>query len=218
MKTTVLLADDHAIFRDGLRALIERSPDREVVGEAEDGRSAVNLAGKLRPQIVVMDIGMPELNGIEATRQIVAACDETRVIILSMHSEKRFITEAFKAGASGYLLKDGAFEELERAIAVVVARQTYLSPSIAGSVVDVLVDSDRSKNGSSAPPDLTPREAEVLQLLAEGRGIKEIAARLHLSQKTIETHRRKVMDKLGIYNVAGLVRYAIKAGLTSLHF
>lgn len=209
MSIRVLLADDHKIVREGLRSLLEKQHGIEVIAEAENGRTAVRLARKLSPDVVVMDIAMPDLNGIGATFQIIAESPGVKVIALSMHSDRRFVARMFKAGASGYLLKDCAFEELDRAINAVVANQIYLSPGIAGVVVEDFV--------SHLPDtDLTPRECEVLQLLAEGNGTKQIASRLHVSVKTIEAHRRQIMEKLGIHSIAELTKYAIREGLTSL--
>jgi len=211
----VVLADDHRIMREGLRALLEKELDMEVVGAADTGRSAVELAGTLQPDVVVMDMTMPDLNGIEATRQVVAVNPAIKVLALSMHSDKRFVAGALGAGASGYLLKDCALAELVRAIRIVVGGQTYLSPSIASMVVQSytrrLQDTD-----SSLLSTLTPREREVLQLIAEGRSVKEIAHTLHLSVKTVETHRQQTMNKLGIRTVAELTKFAVREGLTSL--
>ncbi len=202
-------------MREGLRALLEKELDMEVVGAADTGRSAVELAGTLQPDVVVMDMTMPDLNGIEATRQVVAVNPAIKVLALSMHSDKRFVAGALGAGASGYLLKDCALAELVRAIRIVVGGQTYLSPSIASMVVQSytrrLQDTD-----SSLLSTLTPREREVLQLIAEGRSVKEIAHTLHLSVKTVETHRQQTMNKLGIRTVAELTKFAVREGLTSL--
>jgi len=215
MGITVLLADDHKIMRDGLRSLIEREPDIKVVGEAEDGRTTVQLVRKLSPDVVLMDITMPNLNGLEATRQIVAESPQVKVIALSMHSDRRFVVGMLRAGGSGYLPKDCAFEELVHAIRTVVANQAYLSPTITGILVDDYVH-HVPRRDSSAFSILTPREREVLQLLAEGRATKEAARRLHTSVKTVETHRRHIMQKLGVSGVAEMTKYAIQEGLTSL--
>ena len=215
MSIRILLADDHKITRQGLRSLLKEQPDIEVIAEADQGRTAVQLARKLRPQVVIMDVSMPDLNGIEATRQIVSESASTRVIALSMHSDALFVTEMLKSGASGYLLKDCAFEELERAIRTVIAGKTYLSPAISGVVVDDYLHR-LSKTDFSDVEVLTDREREVLQLLAEGNSTKQIALKLHISAKTVETHRRQIMNKLDIFTVAELTKYAIRKGLTSL--
>jgi len=215
MKIRILIADDHKIVRDGLRALLEKQTGMEVIAEAENGRKAVQLARELHPDIVIIDIGMPDLNGIDAARQIIAEVDRVKVIALSMHSDKRFVAQMFKAGASAYLLKDCAFEELAQAVSVVVAGQTYLSPEIAGPVMDDYVR-HLTTTDSSGFSVLTAREREVLQLLAEGRATKEVAAELHVSIKTIETHRQQIMNKLRVRSLADLTKYAIREGLTSL--
>ena len=212
---TVLLADDHKIMRDGLHTLLETQDDISVVAETEDGRGAVQLAGKYKPDVVIMDIAMPKLNGIEATSQITRDYPDVKVISLSMHSDKRFIAEMLKAGVSGYLLKDCAFEELITAIRSVVSGKFYLSPCIAGVVVEDFV-SPKAKDGETVFSVLSSREREVLQLLSEGKRTKEIATQLHLSVKTVETHRMKIMSKLNINNLAELTKYAIREGLTSL--
>jgi len=214
MSLKILLADDHKIVRDGLRSLIEKEPGMRVVAEAEDGRTAVSLAREHTPDVVIMDVSMPGLNGIEATRQIRAEQPDAKIIALSMYSDRRFVTGILGAGASGYLLKDCAFEELIEAIHTVSKGQYYLSPGITGVVVQDYVGKVAAELSSSSV--LTPREREVLQLLAEGHSTKEIAGALHLSVKTVESHRQKIMQKLNIFNVAGLTRYAIREGLTSL--
>jgi len=210
----VLLADDHNIVRSGLRSLLDAEPDIEVVAEASDGREAVELATQQSVDIVVMDLAMPNLNGIEATRQILARSPATKVIALSMHSDRRFVARALQVGASGYLLKDCAAEDLVRTIRSVAAGRTYLSPQISELVVEDYV-SGLAEDDSSALAVLTPRQREVLQLLAEGKSTKEIASALYVSPKTVETHRYHIMSKLGIENLAGLVKYAIREGLTS---
>ena len=214
MKIKVILADDHKIFRDGLRTLIEKE-GMEVVGEAENGRNAIKLAEKLMPDLIIMDVSMPDMNGIEATRRIIAAIHDVKVIALSMHSDRRFVLGMLEAGASGYLLKDCAFGELASAINQVTKGNTYLSPKIA----DVVVKGYLNKNTDSTTKGgavLSSREREVLQLIAEGLTAKEIAARLFLSIKTIETHRRNIMQKLNMRSTADLTKYAIREGLASL--
>jgi DNA-binding NarL/FixJ family response regulator len=211
----VLLADDHKIVRDGLRTLLEKHNDISVLEEAEDGREALQLAKKLVPDVVVMDIAMPDLNGIEATRQILSENPGIRIVALSMHSDKRFVSEMLKAGASAYLLKDCAFEELITAIQTIMKGKIYLSPTIAGVVLEDYIRSDR-KSEPSVFSQLSDREREVLQLLAEGKSTKEVAAHLKVSIKTVETHRTNIMTKLDIHSVAELTKYAIREGLTTL--
>jgi DNA-binding NarL/FixJ family response regulator len=215
MSVKIILADDHRIMREGLRALLEKQSGMEVIAEAEDGRTTVDLAHELKPDVVVIDISMPDLNGIDATRQIIRASPHIKVIALSMHSDRKFVREMLAAGASGYLLKDSAFEELGAALAAVLNNQTYLSPKIADTVVrDYLGKIDTTEAKTS--PTLTHREREVLQLLAEGRTTKDIASKLCVSIKTIETHRKQIMEKVGLKSVAELTKYAIREGLTSL--
>jgi len=214
MSIRILLADDHKITRQGLRSLLDNQPDMEVVAEAEEGRTAVRLVQELTPNVVIMDVSMPDLNGIEATRQIVKTFPKVRIIALSMHRDSQYVIEMLRSGASGYLLKDCALEELERAIRTVVTNKTYLSPSISGVVVDDYLHR-LSKADFSNSQVLTDREREVLQLLAEGKSTKQIALKLHISSKTVETHRRQIMDKLDLHTVAQLTKYAIRKGLTS---
>lgn len=210
----ILLADDHKLMREGLSSLLSQQDGIEVVAQAGNGREAVQLAARLAPHVVVMDVSMPGLNGIDATRQILTATPGTRVIALSMHSDRQFVAEMFRAGASGYLLKDSAFEELSSAIRAVASNQTYLAPKISGFSIEDYVVSESAE--PLVAPRLTRREREVLQLLAEGKGTKEIAADLFLSTKTIETHRQHLMEKLNMYTVAELTKYAIREGLTTL--
>jgi two-component system, NarL family, response regulator NreC len=215
MLARVLLADDHTILRQGLVSLLAATPTITIVGEAGNGRQAVAVAGKLKPEVVVMDVAMPDLNGIEATRQIKAANPGVKVIGLSMHADERFIVGMLQAGASGYLLKESAFEELARAIWVVLRHQTYLSPRITGVVVRDYLRA-RAASEPAHRPVLSDREREVLQLIAEGWTTKRIAEGLGLSVKTVETHRSRIMARLGLGSVAELTKYAIREGLTSL--
>jgi len=215
MSVRILLADDHKITRQGLRALLEKQQDIEVVAEAENGRAAVRLAAEIAPDVVIMDVSMPDLNGIEATRQIVEKSPDIKIIALSMHSDSTFVTEMLKSGAAGYLLKDCAFEELARAIRAVIDNKTYLSPAISGVVVEDYINR-LTRPDFSGPDILSDREREVLQLMAEGGSTKQVALKLHISVKTVETHRRQIMSKLDIHTVAGLTKYAIRKGLTSL--
>jgi len=215
MGIRVILADDHQIVREGLSALLQKCPDVEVVGEAKDGRCAVEMVRQLLPDVVVMDISMPDMNGIEATYQISREIPNTKVLALSMHSDRRFVEEILKAGASGYLLKDCAREELVHGIRAVVRNRIYLPPAIADTITRNYVRS-LSKGDLSAFSILTSRECEVLQLLAEGKTTREIASRLYVSVKTVETHRLQIMDKLDIHSIAGLTKYAIREGVTSL--
>ncbi len=215
MKYKILIADDHRLFRDGLKALLEKQADMQVVGETADGITAVKAVLEKKPDIVLMDISMPELNGIEATRQIMESRPETKIIVLSMHSDQRYIAECLKAGAVGYILKDCPTEELLVAIRAVANKQVYLSRQITESVVRDYIN--LNKGGSSQVfAILSPREREVLQLLAEGKTTKEMAEKLNVSVKTIETHRKQIMDKLNMRSIAELTKYAIREGLTSL--
>ncbi len=211
----ILLADDHKITRQGLCSLLEKQSDMAVVAEAEDGRTAVQMVEELSPDVVIMDVSMSDLNGVEATRQIISRNSKVKIIALSMHSDRLFVSEMLKSGACGYLLKDCAFEELARAIRAVIDGKTYLSPAISGVVVDDYLHR-LSKTDSPNGQILTNREREVIQLLAEGKTTKQIALKLHISIKTVETHRRQMMDKLDIHTVAELTKYAIRKGLTSL--
>jgi two-component system response regulator NreC len=215
MVTNILIADDHQIVRQGLRILLEKESDLKVVAEADNGRATVRLARELTPGVIIMDVAMPDLNGIEATRQIIAEMPATKVIALSMYADRRFVVNMLKAGASGYLLKDCAYEELIRAIRVVLAHKTYLSPG----VTDILVKDCQMgipMNEISAFALLTPREREVLQLMSEGNSTAKIADQLHVSIKTVESHRQQLMQKLNLRSVAELTKYAIREGLTSL--
>lgn len=216
MPIRVLLADDHALLREGLRAVLEKLPELIVVGEAANGREATELAAGLQPDLVIIDVGMPELNGVEATRRIRETSRRTAVIALSAQAEPRAVAEMLRAGASGFVIKAGPPEELIRAIRAVREGGTYLSPQVAASVVQVFIRSDRGPASELDPSPLTSREREVLQLIAEGRSTKEIAQDLCVSTKTVESHRRQLMGKLGIHTVAGLTRYAVREGIVSL--
>jgi two-component system, NarL family, response regulator NreC len=215
MPTRVLLVDDHAIIRQGLCSLLEKQPDIEVVGSVEDGRKAMDIARELAPDLVIMDISMPNLNGIDATRKIIGEMGDIKVIALSIHSSRHFVSEMLKAGASGYILKECLFDELVEAIKTVLNGGTYLSPKITGIVIDDYV----KRLSTQYQPEgtvLTEREREVLQFLSEGKSTKQIAMQLHVSAKTIESNRRNIMDKLGINSVAELTKYAVREGLTPL--
>jgi RNA polymerase sigma factor (sigma-70 family) len=215
MAARILLVDDHIIVRQGLRMLLEQQPGLKVLAEAADGDTAVKLARQHRPDLVVMDITLPKMNGIEATKRILAAVPTTKVIALSMHSDRRFVLEMLKSGAKGYLLKDSAFDEMAEAIKAVSNGKTYLSAQITDLVVQDAVSRRKDVSGTVFSI-LTPREREVLQLLAEGRTTKETAAQLGVSVKTIETHRKQLMDKLNVHSVAELTKYAVREGLTTL--
>jgi len=213
MSIKIILADDHAMLRHGLSKSFQNEKDMEVIAQAKDGRSTVELAKELKPDVVVMDIGMPDLNGIEATRQITQVSPKVKVIALSMHSSKNFIIEMFKAGASGYLLKDCEFDELLNAIRVVIGGKTYISPAISDVVVENYMR-QFPEGKDSAFTILSKREREVLQLLTEGKTTKQVAKRLHISSKTVEVHRLNLMSKLKIDSIAQLTKYAIQEGLT----
>ena len=208
----ILLADDHEVMRDGLKSLIDRQPDMEVVAAVGTGRSAVRLAKEMRPDVVVMDIGMPDLNGIDATRQITGKLKTVRVLCLSMHKEQSMVGSMLRAGAAGYIVKNCAGRELVQAIHTVADGDTYISPMIAGDLVQEYV-SGRPDPPGSVYSELSEREREILQLIAEGRCTKEIASDLGISDKTVAAHRLKLMEKLDCHSVADLTRYAIRQGL-----
>jgi DNA-binding NarL/FixJ family response regulator len=215
MGIKVLIADDHQIVRQGLRHLLEKEPDLVVAAEAEDGRSTVRLAREVQPEVIIMDVAMPDLNGIEATRQIISEMPRMKVIALSMYADRRFVLNMLRAGACGYLLKDCAYEELVRAIRVVLADKTYLSPGVTDIVVKDYMHGGLSPENSVFSL-LTPREREVLQLMSEGKSTQQIADGLCVSVKTVETHRQQLMHKLNRHSVAELTKYAIREGLTTL--
>lgn len=207
-----IVADDHKIMREGLRSLLEKRDDFECIAEADDGYQAVALAKELRPDIVIMDIAMPNLNGIEATRQIKSEHPEIEVVVLSMHATRNYVLQVLQAGASAYLLKDSAFEELSTALLAISRGGMYLSPAITKTAA-----LSNLKGGTPGPGEqLTKRELQVLQLIADGKSTKDIATRLELSVKTVETHRKQIMDKLDIRSIAGLTKYCIREGLTTL--
>jgi two-component system, NarL family, response regulator NreC len=212
---TILLVDDHEIVRSGLRALIEKNPEMQVLAEAGDGRTAVRLAKELRPDIVLMDVSMPDMNGVEATRQIREAVPTTKVLVMSMHSDRRFVEALLKAGANGYLTKNTSWIELTSALLAVKANHAYISTQVSDALVEGFV-SHRSGDGEAAGSGVTDREREVVQLVAEGKTTKEIAALLHVSIKTVDTHRRLVLKKLGLRTTADLVKYAVREGITPL--
>jgi len=211
--TRVLLADDHALVRAGIRALMEKIPNVEVVGEAGTGRKALELVRSTSPNIVLMDIAMTELGGLEALPRITKDFPSVNVIILSAHANEEYVIRALREGASGYMLKDSATTELELAINSVIQGKVYLSPSISRTVID---DYLQRVSGAVSPLEqLTSRQREILQLIAEGKNTKEIAADLDISIKTVESHRLQLMDRLNIHDIPGLVRYAIRSGLVS---
>jgi two-component system, NarL family, response regulator NreC len=207
-KTRILLADDHAVVRQGFKMLLSAQPDMEIVGEAANGREAVETAETLRPDIVVMDVAMPELNGIEATRRLAASAPHTRVIALSMHKDSVYVREILRAGARGYLLKDSGAEDLVSAIRAVAKGESYLSPAVSNAVLD-----DYRRHVTNPIDLLTSREREVLQMLAEGKTNKEIAGVLNLSVYTVDAHRGRIMEKLNLHSINDLVRFAVRNGI-----
>jgi len=215
MRIKVLLVDDHEIVRGGLRSLLEQESDMDVVADVGDGQSAIELAQKLHPSVVVMDISMPGLNGTAATKRILAETRGVKVLALSAHTDRRFVSDMLKAGATGYLSKSCAPEELVKAIRTVHTGDIYLSPKVAGVVVEGFVKAD-TRLDDTAGVRISDREREVLQLIAEGRSSKEIGAAFHISVRTVDTHRQRLMDKLGIHTIAELTKFAIREGLTEL--
>lgn len=215
MTVRIIVADDHLVLRQGVCAIIERDKEMKVIAEAQDGQTAVELAEQLNPDVIIIDIGMPKMNGIEAIRGICRRAPDVKPIVLSMHSDKRFISRAITAGAKGYLVKDCASSELLHGIRAVIAGQIYLSPSITNGVLQDYVKLI-SMSVISTEPILTTREREILQHIVEGKQNKEIAAILGVSVKTIETHRQRLMIKLDINSIAGLTKYALNEGLISL--
>jgi len=211
----IVLADDHIVMRNGLRLLLERQPDFEVVGEAADGRQTVEICDGLRPDVVVLDIAMPNLNGIEAARQISAKLPHTAIVILSMHSDEGYVLRALKAGARAYLLKDSAETDLINAIRVVTEGKAFFSPAISKMLVDDYVRRLQQRGVEDSYELLTTREREILQLLAEGKSNKEVANVLSLSLYTVETHRGNILQKLNLHSVPELILYAVRKGIIS---
>ncbi|MBN2326294.1 MAG: response regulator transcription factor [Candidatus Omnitrophica bacterium] len=214
MKIKIILADDHSIIREGLRPLLEKEEDMEVIGEAETGRQALQLVEKLNPDVVIMDISMPDLNGIEAARRIQQDFPQCKIVALSVHTDNQYVARMIQAGASGYLPKNCAFKELSAAIREAINGKTYLSPKVVDSVVQYL--KKMSPDSDSAAALLTPREREILQSLAEGKLTKEIASTLNISERTVEAHRQNIMTKLDMHSIAELTKYAISQGIISL--
>ncbi|MBS1855045.1 MAG: response regulator transcription factor [Acidobacteria bacterium] len=207
-RTRILLADDHAVVRQGFKMILGAQSDMEIVGEAANGREAVELAEQIRPDIVVMDVAMPELNGIEATRRLSGSVPHTRIIALSMHKDSVYVREILRAGARGYLLKDSGAEDLVRAIRAVAGGESWLSPAVSNAVLD-----DYRRHVTNPIDLLTSREREVLQMLAEGKTNKEIAVVLNLSVYTVDAHRGRIMEKLNLHSINELVRFAVRNGL-----
>jgi DNA-binding NarL/FixJ family response regulator len=210
----LVIADNHTLVRAGFRSLVEELDGIEVIGEAENGRDALHLIETLKPQIVLMDIAMPEMNGLEATARIAREFPQVKVLILSMHANEEYVYQALRSGASGYLLKDSGIEELGLALRAIARGETYLCPAVSKYVVSDYV---RRLSQDQSPLDqITPRQREILLLIAEGKSTKDIADMLYISTKTVETHRTQLMDRLDIHDIAGLVRYAIRTGLVVL--
>ncbi len=214
MTIRILLADDHTMVREGMNALLSNQPGMTVVGQASNGRDALQMAENLLPDVVIMDVSMPDMNGVSATEKFSDVCPSARVLALSMHTDCDNVTRMLRAGAAGYVVKTCDVDEILHAIATVRAGRTYLSPEIAGVVVEDYVS---SKNASKPHhDDLTSREHEILQMIAEGKSSKQIGTALHISPRTADSHRQCIMDKLNLYSLAELTKYAIRAGLTSL--
>jgi len=214
-KLRILLADDHIVMRTGLRSLLERQPNLEVVGESENGRETVDLVTSLKPDVVVMDVGMPVLNGIEATKTIVTQHPNTAVVILSMHVDESYVMRALKAGARGYLLKDSAPADLISAIQAVSQNKSFFSPKVSRILAEDYVRVLKQKGAVDSYDLLTSREREILQLIAEGKANKEVAAALNISPYTVETHRSHILEKLNLHNPAELILYAVRKGIIS---
>ena len=216
MSINVMLVDDHSMVSEVLSALLAREPDIEVVATAKNGREAISKVREVKPDIIVMDVSMPDMNGLEACRRIMAEAPESRIIVLSMHAEKEYVVEAIRAGAKGYIQKMSAFKTLVGAIRIVQEENGFLDPIITGIVLKDYIAHLNEAGDPHEQSSLSSREREVLQLIAEGKNTKEIAFTLDISPKTVETHRRQIMQKLDLDNVADLTRYAIREGITSL--
>ncbi|MHB9131471.1 MAG: response regulator transcription factor [Armatimonadota bacterium] len=216
MNQTVLIADDHSILREGLRSLLESEEGIDVIAMADNGRTAVELTIKYDPDVVIMDVAMPDLNGIEATRQITKECPRTKVLALSTHSSRHYVNEMMRAGAVAYIVKECTPDELIFAIKAVLNEQSYLCPKVANIILADYRQQCNNREAVTVSSPLTSREREVLQLLAEGNTVKEIAGKLFIAEKTVETHRKQIMDKLNLRNIASLTKYAITEGLTSV--
>jgi RNA polymerase sigma factor (sigma-70 family) len=211
----LLIGDDHTLFRHGLRRILEDRQDWELVAEADDGRAAVRKAVALKPDVAILDIGMPQLNGIDATRQIVRKVPSVRVLILSMHSDETYVTRALNAGATGYILKDSAGKDLLRAVAAVAEGRSFFSPAVSKLMLDDFVRRAAKTEVADRYESLSDREREILQLVAEGRSNKEVAALLEISAATVETHRARILQKLDVHNTAELVLFAVRRGVIS---
>jgi len=215
MTIKIILADDHQVMREGLKSLLNQQKDIQVIGEADDGQAVIRLTKKLEPDMVILDIGMPNMNGIQATQHIIAEVPNTKVLALSMHSDHQFVLKMLQAGASGYLLKDCALEELISAVRTISNDKFYLSKDVTGVIISDYINKIQAIDAAGAPI-LTPRERETLQLIAEGKSTVDTAKFLNVSTKTIETHRKNIMDKLDIHSIAELTKYAVREGLTSI--
>jgi two-component system, NarL family, response regulator NreC len=214
-KLRIVLADDHTLVRHGLRKVLQDQSDWEVVGEADDGREAVRLVQELKPDVAILDIAMPRLNGIEATRQIARRFPDVQVLVLSMHADEPYVTQVLRAGATGYLLKDSADTDLIKAVAAVSQKKSFFSPAVAKVMLDDYVRQLADRGITDRYDTLTDREREVFQLIAEGKSNKDVADLLHLSPNTVETHRAHIMEKLDVHNAAEIVLYAVRKGVIS---